>query len=211
MAIDKGLELGKEDVVAENNDDSSVCITEVKRNNDRSAKKALEQNKSRNSNQFVVLEILEDIVDEEMINEQKKEFLGYETKVQPMNNRDDIFTCKLNEDEDITMAWSVIEDEVCKAVNEFFKSNKLLKESVRIVKETIEEFSKYSGLYPNMVKSIIFYGSICDQARQDILNIVPFNIGKLPMKYLGVLLIVKCLGVSDCKVLIDKVKSKVED
>ncbi|GKB10506.1 RNA-directed DNA polymerase, eukaryota, reverse transcriptase zinc-binding domain protein [Tanacetum coccineum] len=50
---------------------------------------------------------------------------------------------------------------------------KLVIESARIVKETIEEL-----------------------------------IGKLPIKYIGVPLLAKCLGIADCKVLIDKVKVK---
>ncbi|GJZ34901.1 hypothetical protein Tco_0580718 [Tanacetum coccineum] len=43
------------------------------------------------------------------------------------------------------------------------------------------------------------------------LNIVPFKFGNLPMMYLGVPLLEKCLGVADCKVLIDKLKAKVGD
>ncbi|GJU56282.1 RNA-directed DNA polymerase, eukaryota, reverse transcriptase zinc-binding domain protein [Tanacetum coccineum] len=81
--------------------------------------------------------------------------------------------------------------------------------SVKIVKDTIHEYSKYSGLYPNMGKNTIFFCSICEQVRQDILNVVLFKVGKLPMKYLGVLLLVKCLGITGCKILIDKVKVKV--
>ncbi|GJX06069.1 RNA-directed DNA polymerase, eukaryota, reverse transcriptase zinc-binding domain protein [Tanacetum coccineum] len=83
--------------------------------------------------------------------------------------------------------------------------------SVKIIKGTIKEFNKYSGLYPNMVKSTIFFGSVYEQTRHDILNIVPFKVGNLPMKYLGVPLLEKCLGVADCKVLIDKLKAKVGD
>nr|GEW39531.1 hypothetical protein [Tanacetum cinerariifolium] len=34
--------------------------------------------------------------------------------------------------------------------------------------------------------------------------IIPYIIGKLPMKYLGVPLLAKCLGINDCKQLVDK-------
>lgn len=83
--------------------------------------------------------------------------------------------------------------------------------SAKIIKDTIEEFSNYSGLHPNMGNSTIFFGSIGEQTRNEILNIVPFKVGKLPMKYLGVLLIAKCLGVADCQTLIDEVKVKIGD
>nr|GEU76092.1 RNA-directed DNA polymerase, eukaryota, reverse transcriptase zinc-binding domain protein [Tanacetum cinerariifolium] len=83
--------------------------------------------------------------------------------------------------------------------------------SVKIVKEIMEGFSKYSGLYPNMGKSIIFFGSISEHARYVILNVVLFKTNKLPIKYLGVPFLAKCLGIADCKTLIDKVKVKVGD
>ncbi|GKB42253.1 RNA-directed DNA polymerase, eukaryota, reverse transcriptase zinc-binding domain protein [Tanacetum coccineum] len=83
--------------------------------------------------------------------------------------------------------------------------------SVRIVKSTLDEFSEYSGLYPNKNKSIIFFGNICCPMKKDIINVVKFQEGKLPMKYLGVPLLAKCLGVADCKSLDDKVKVKVGD
>ncbi|GJY48200.1 RNA-directed DNA polymerase, eukaryota, reverse transcriptase zinc-binding domain protein [Tanacetum coccineum] len=131
-------------------------------------------------------------------------------------------------------AWSVIGDEVCDVVKEFFLNNKEcggfkihygckdLKithlcfaddlmvfcygdvKPVRIVKETTEEFNKYSRLHPNMGKSTIFFGSVGDQTRHEILNIIPFKVGKILMKYLGLPLPARCLGVDDCKVLIDK-------
>nr|GFA57399.1 RNA-directed DNA polymerase, eukaryota, reverse transcriptase zinc-binding domain protein [Tanacetum cinerariifolium] len=83
--------------------------------------------------------------------------------------------------------------------------------SIRIIKGTIKEFSSYSGLHPNIGKSIIFFGSIRDHLKQEILSIIPFQMGKLPMKYLGVPLLAKCLGIADCKAFIDKVKAKVGD
>ncbi|GKA92743.1 RNA-directed DNA polymerase, eukaryota, reverse transcriptase zinc-binding domain protein [Tanacetum coccineum] len=46
---------------------------------------------------------------------------------------------------------------------------------------------------------------------RDIVNLVNFQVGKLPMKYLGVPLLAKCLGVADCKSLVDKVRAKVGD
>ncbi|GKC34596.1 RNA-directed DNA polymerase, eukaryota, reverse transcriptase zinc-binding domain protein [Tanacetum coccineum] len=48
-----------------------------------------------------------------------------------------------------------------------------------------------------------------DKTKQDILNIVPFQVGKLPMKYLGVPLLAKCLGVADCKGESSNGKSKL--
>ncbi|GKB58442.1 RNA-directed DNA polymerase, eukaryota, reverse transcriptase zinc-binding domain protein [Tanacetum coccineum] len=46
---------------------------------------------------------------------------------------------------------------------------------------------------------------------ESILDILPFKRGKLPVKYLGVPLVAKKIGVQDCKSLIDKVKAKIHD
>nr|GEU28937.1 hypothetical protein [Tanacetum cinerariifolium] len=47
--------------------------------------------------------------------------------------------------------------------------------------------------------------------KQEILSILPFKIGSLPVSYLGVPLITKHITFTYCKVLIDKVKIKVND
>ena len=73
------------------------------------------------------------------------------------------------------------------------------------------EFSNISGLLPNMSKSTIFFDNVKADVITEILNILPFNVGKLPVKYLGVPLISKKIGAKECKKLIDKVKNKVED
>ncbi|GJX35260.1 ARID DNA-binding domain-containing protein [Tanacetum coccineum] len=76
--------------------------------------------------------------------------------------------------------------------------------SISIVKRFLNEFSNVSVLLPNIKKSTIFFGSINDQVKIEILNIVALSIGKLPVKYLGVSLLAKCLCVKDCSQLIDK-------
>ncbi|GJW89182.1 RNA-directed DNA polymerase, eukaryota, reverse transcriptase zinc-binding domain protein [Tanacetum coccineum] len=83
--------------------------------------------------------------------------------------------------------------------------------SLSLVKKSLNEFSKYSGLLPNLKKSTIFFGSIKENLKYDLLKVIPFSVGTLPMKYLGVPLLAKCLGVNDCRILIEKVKSRVGD
>ncbi|GKD03414.1 hypothetical protein Tco_1178388 [Tanacetum coccineum] len=64
--------------------------------------------------------------------------------------------------------------------------------SISIVKKPLNEFSNYSCLLPNLKKSTMFFGSIKENLKSDILKIVPFFVGVLPMKYLGVPLLSKC-------------------
>ncbi|GJY41345.1 RNA-directed DNA polymerase, eukaryota, reverse transcriptase zinc-binding domain protein [Tanacetum coccineum] len=82
-------------------------------------------------------------------------------------------------------------------------------ESVTVVRDTIDEFSKCSGLLPNFYKSTIFFRSVKDEIQKEILEILPFEKGKLPMKYLGVHLTTKRLGIKNCKCLVDKVRSSI--
>ncbi|GJR17401.1 RNA-directed DNA polymerase, eukaryota, reverse transcriptase zinc-binding domain protein [Tanacetum coccineum] len=83
--------------------------------------------------------------------------------------------------------------------------------SVNTIKNALEIFSAVSGLYPNLGKSTIFCGSMDKVTINDVLQILPFKKGKLPIRYLGVPLVSKKIGVQDCKDLIDKVKNRIQD
>ncbi|GJQ89056.1 RNA-directed DNA polymerase, eukaryota, reverse transcriptase zinc-binding domain protein [Tanacetum coccineum] len=89
------------------------------------------------------------------------------------------------------------------------KSNQF--KSVEVLKEGLLKFSKVFGLDPNMNKCTIFFGSVNDIEKQNILEVMPFAVRKLPMKYLGVPLITKNIGVSECNQLMERVKQKVSD
>nr|GEY57086.1 RNA-directed DNA polymerase, eukaryota, reverse transcriptase zinc-binding domain protein [Tanacetum cinerariifolium]GEZ68052.1 RNA-directed DNA polymerase, eukaryota, reverse transcriptase zinc-binding domain protein [Tanacetum cinerariifolium] len=81
--------------------------------------------------------------------------------------------------------------------------------SIKTIKRALKKFSKVSGLHPNMSKSTMFCGSQNKEEKNLFLIIQPFQIGRLPIRYLGVPLIDKKIGVKDCKSLIDKVRQKV--
>ncbi|GKA19790.1 RNA-directed DNA polymerase, eukaryota, reverse transcriptase zinc-binding domain protein [Tanacetum coccineum] len=63
--------------------------------------------------------------------------------------------------------------------------------SIEVLKEGLMKFNKISGLIPNMNKSTIFFGSVKAIEKRRNLEIMPFTVGQLPMKYLGVPLITK--------------------
>ncbi|GJT94865.1 RNA-directed DNA polymerase, eukaryota, reverse transcriptase zinc-binding domain protein [Tanacetum coccineum] len=50
-----------------------------------------------------------------------------------------------------------------------------------------------------------------ENIKQRILEVLPFKIGKLSVKYLGIPLLAKRLGIKDRKCLVDKVKNEVLD
>ncbi|KAJ0886252.1 putative RNA-directed DNA polymerase transcription factor bZIP family [Helianthus annuus] len=83
--------------------------------------------------------------------------------------------------------------------------------SIEVIKDALNEFSAVSGLVPNMNKSDIIFGNVNEMVQKQIQEILPFNVGKFPMKYLGIPLSSKMLYLKDCKVLIDKVKARITD
>ncbi|GJU25434.1 RNA-directed DNA polymerase, eukaryota, reverse transcriptase zinc-binding domain protein [Tanacetum coccineum] len=82
-------------------------------------------------------------------------------------------------------------------------------DSLKVVKRALDDFSSVSWLHSNLGKSTIFFGSINERDKGDLLQILPFKCGKLRMKYLGVSLLAKRLGVKDCKILIENVENRI--
>ena len=83
--------------------------------------------------------------------------------------------------------------------------------SIMVIKQALKEFSECSGLHPNMNKSTLFCSNISEEVKRSILEIIPFTIGRLPVKYLGVPLVTKRLSVTNCKNLVERVKSRIND
>nr|GEY78060.1 RNA-directed DNA polymerase, eukaryota, reverse transcriptase zinc-binding domain protein [Tanacetum cinerariifolium] len=82
---------------------------------------------------------------------------------------------------------------------------------VGVTKKAIDEFSTCSGLLPNLSKSNMFYGTVKKSTKIAIQQIIPFEVGKLPVRYLGVPLIAKRFGVKECSCLMEKIKSRVNN
>jgi hypothetical protein len=72
---------------------------------------------------------------------------------------------------------------------------------IRIV---LTKFQDLSGLYPNPNKSDIFLSGVLNAKREQIICILGFREGELPMKYLGVPLISSRLKAVYYKGLVDQ-------
>ncbi|XP_071699638.1 uncharacterized protein [Rutidosis leptorrhynchoides] len=83
--------------------------------------------------------------------------------------------------------------------------------SVSIIAATLEEFKQCSGLAPSMEKSMAFFANVSQIIKNAILTILPFDEGKLPVRYLGVPLVSSSLLHHGCKVLVDRVRCKIQD
>ncbi|KAK1429871.1 hypothetical protein QVD17_12158 [Tagetes erecta] len=81
--------------------------------------------------------------------------------------------------------------------------------SVRVVMNSLNEFTRMSGLVPSIPKSTIYFCNVQEPVRMNILSIMPFVEGSLPVKYLGVPLISSRLLYKDCKILVEKLEGKI--
>ncbi|GKA53967.1 reverse transcriptase domain, reverse transcriptase zinc-binding domain protein [Tanacetum coccineum] len=83
--------------------------------------------------------------------------------------------------------------------------------SARVIMEALDEFKNTSGLVPSLPDSTAYFPNVLNYIKLDILNVLPFEEGKIPVKYLGVPLVFSRLIYCDCKELVKKVKSKIND
>nr|GEU33545.1 hypothetical protein [Tanacetum cinerariifolium] len=84
-------------------------------------------------------------------------------------------------------------------------------QSTCVIKEVLEEFKHASGLVPSISKSTAYFCNVLNHVKRSILDILPFEEGRLPVKYLGVPLISSRLIFRDCKELIEKVEAHIQD
>jgi len=81
--------------------------------------------------------------------------------------------------------------------------------SIRMIRTVLTKFQDLSGLYPNPNKSDIFLSGALIVERDQIIRILGFREGELPMKYLGVPLLSSRQKAIYFKGLVDRITSKV--
>lgn len=101
-------------------------------------------------------------------------------------------------------------------INLFFADDLIMfsygnKDSVLVLLNALNEFRRASSLVPSIAKSTVFFANVGDVVKQAILEVLPFEEGQNPIKYLGVPLISSQLSYKYCKVLVEKVKNRLED
>ena len=71
--------------------------------------------------------------------------------------------------------------------------------SVESILQVFEAFDKMSGLKISLEKSTLFLAGVGEQKKEEILGHFPFASGKLPVRYLGLPLLTKCMmGLGFC-------------
>ncbi|GKE33130.1 putative reverse transcriptase domain, reverse transcriptase zinc-binding domain protein, partial [Tanacetum coccineum] len=84
-------------------------------------------------------------------------------------------------------------------------------DSATVIMEALDEFKSAPGLVPSLPKSTAYFCNVLNYTKMAILQILPFEEGCLPVKYLGVPLVSSRLIYRDCKELIEKVQHRIRD
>ncbi|KAL2237308.1 UNVERIFIED_CONTAM: hypothetical protein Sindi_0922500 [Sesamum indicum] len=82
-------------------------------------------------------------------------------------------------------------------------------DSIRVFKEGLEWFAELSGLWLNVQKSHLIISRSAQELKDQMLEILEFQEGHLPMRYLGLPLISSRLSISDCQPLISKIDARI--
>ena len=81
--------------------------------------------------------------------------------------------------------------------------------SVETLHKSLHEFYSLSGLLPNTGKSSIFVARRHPRFLEAVHDLFQFQVGELPVRYLGVPLISTKLTALNCKPLVDRITSRV--
>lgn len=77
---------------------------------------------------------------------------------------------------------------------------------------TFSQFSRnllFSGLKISLEKSTIFTAGVSDDLKENILEDFPFDIGSLPVRYLGFPLLTKRMTIHDYNPLLEKIRGRI--
>ncbi|KAL2237305.1 UNVERIFIED_CONTAM: putative mitochondrial protein [Sesamum indicum] len=82
-------------------------------------------------------------------------------------------------------------------------------ESIRVFKIGLDRFAEWSGLQLNIQKSHLILSRSAQDRREQMLAVLGFQEGHLPMRYLGLPLLSSRLSISDCQPLLSKIDARI--
>ncbi|XP_062108179.1 uncharacterized protein LOC133819045 [Humulus lupulus] len=83
------------------------------------------------------------------------------------------------------------------------------KQSIKVLKEVLDDFSNTTGLHINVNKSQIFFGGVETREKEEIIMDLGLAEGDFPLKYLGVPLRPTKWKAEDCGIIIKKIKMRL--
>ncbi|KAL2248022.1 UNVERIFIED_CONTAM: putative mitochondrial protein [Sesamum indicum] len=82
-------------------------------------------------------------------------------------------------------------------------------DSVRVFKMGLDRFAEWSGLRLNIQKSHLILSRSAQDRREQMVVVLGFQEGHLPMRYLGLPLLSSRLSISDCQPLLSKIDARI--
>ncbi|KAL2224157.1 UNVERIFIED_CONTAM: putative mitochondrial protein [Sesamum indicum] len=82
-------------------------------------------------------------------------------------------------------------------------------DSVSVFKMGLDRFAEWSGLRLNVQKSHLFISRSAQDRKDQMLAVLGFQEGHLPMRYLGLPLLSSRLSISDCQPLLSKIDAHI--
>ena len=83
-------------------------------------------------------------------------------------------------------------------------------QSAKVLSKALADFSRWSGLSPNPNKSYLYIAGTDSDYIEGIKWEFQFQLGSLPVKYLGLPLVSTRITVVDCKPLIDAITTQIK-
>jgi hypothetical protein len=82
--------------------------------------------------------------------------------------------------------------------------------SINVIKDVLVKFEELSGLKANPSKSSFYYFGISKRVKHTLLNELQMKEGYLPVRYLGVPFISSKFSFADCRVLLERITSRID-
>ncbi|KAL2228704.1 UNVERIFIED_CONTAM: hypothetical protein Sindi_1850100 [Sesamum indicum] len=82
-------------------------------------------------------------------------------------------------------------------------------DSIWVLKNELDRFAISSGLRVNVEKSYLIISWSAQDVKEQLLAVLGFQEGRLPMRYLGLPLISSRLSISDCQPLLIKIYERI--
>jgi len=119
--------------------------------------------------------------------------------------------CKMSANQEFKFHWRCKKDKISHLCfgDDLMIFSKGDVNSICMIRTVLTKFQDLSGLHPNPNKSDIFLSGVLNAKREQIIRILGFKEGELPMKYLGVPLLSSRLKAVYRKGLVDRITSKV--
>lgn len=81
--------------------------------------------------------------------------------------------------------------------------------SVEGIVQVFDEFEKISGLKISVEKSTMFIAEVLEGVRQEVTARFSFEVGALPIRYLGLPLVTKCMTAGEYLPLVEQVRNRI--